>query len=188
MGSILPPDVTVWGTEEAMDLMDAIRERRSVRTFRRKKIAPEELDLLIEALRWAPSSGNLQSRHFYFVREAKTKRKLARIAWDQTFISQAPLAVVACADDTIEEEYEQRGVDLFCILDVAASIQNMLLAAHARGLASCWVAAFEEDEVSELLDIPPNLRPVSIVAVGYPGEDPEPPERIAPEEAVTYFD
>ena len=171
-----------------MELMEAITKRRSIRTFAKKKIPDKQLDVLIRALRWAPSAGNLQSRRFYMVFNPRLRKKLATLAWDQEFIAEAPLAVVACADHRIEKEYGPEGVELFCVLDVAASIQNMLLAAHAEGLGSCWVGAFDEQEVRSLLKLPAHLRPVSIVAVGYPAESPEPPPRVRRSRAVVCLD
>jgi nitroreductase len=160
-----------------MDVMNCIRGRRSVRGFKRTEIPPEVLDPLIDALRWAPSAGNLQSRRFYFVTDPDMRRELARAAERQTFVARAPLVVVACADHRIEREYEERGVELYCLMDVAASLQNLMLVAHAHGLATCWIGALDEDAVRDLLGLPEHLRPVSLVPVGYPTEHPTPPRR-----------
>ena len=116
-----------------MNVLQAVRQRRSIRTYRSDPIPDKVLDRLVQSLRWAPSSGNYQRRKFYFVFNRKLRRSLARIALDQTFIADAPLTVVACADHRIEKEYGQAGVDLFCLLDVAASIQNLGLVAHEVG-------------------------------------------------------
>ena len=160
-----------------MDVEKCIRGRRSVRGFQRKEIPEELLNPLIDALRWAPSAGNLQSRQFYFVTDPEVRRALARAAERQTFVARAPLVVVACADHRISREYEERGVELYCLMDIAASLQNLMLVAHAHGLATCWIGALDEDTVRELLRLPRNLRPVSLVPVGYPTEHPTPPRR-----------
>ena len=167
-----------------MNVLQAVRQRRSIRTYRRTPIPDQALDRLVLALRCAPSSGNLQCRKFYFVFNAALRRKLAKIAWDQKFVAEAPLCVVACADHRIEREYGQPGVDLFCLLDVAASIQNLGLVAHEEGLGTCWVGAFDEQEVRDLLDLPKHLRPVSLVSVGYPDEEPEAPPRHSRRRAI----
>lgn len=167
-----------------MSLLEVIRERRSVRKFEARTVPDEVLAAMIEGLRWAPSAGNLQSRHFYFVFEAGLRERLAAAALDQRCIAQAPLAVVACADHGIRGEYGSRGVDLYCLMDVAASVQNLLLVAEAEGLGTCWIAAFEEEKVRDLLEIPAHLRPVTIVPLGYPAEHPDPPPRVDPAEAV----
>jgi nitroreductase len=167
-----------------MEILEAIKQRRSIRQFQGKAVPPEALGTLIEALRWAPSAGTLQSRRFYFVFNEGLKAGLARAALDQLFIAQAPLAVVACADHRIARHYGERGMRLYCLMDVAASLQNLLLVAQAQGLGSCWVGAFDEDEVRTLLQLPPHLRPVAIVPIGFPAEHPQPPARMPNEEAV----
>lgn len=168
-----------------MDVLRAIRQRRSVRKFKDRPIPRAARDALVEALRWAPSAGNLQSRRFFFVEDEERKRNLARFAHGQNYIAEAPLAVVACADrNRIRGEYGARGTSLYCLLDVAASVQNLLLAAEAKGLATCWIAAFSEAKVRRLLDLPAHLRPVTIVPVGYADETPQPPPRLPPEEIV----
>ena len=168
-----------------MDVFQAIRKRRSIREYKRKAIPPKAIEDLIDALRWAPSAGNLQSRFFYFVFDKELRKQLARSAWEQMYVAQAPLAVVACMDpERIEDEYGERGVELYAVMDVAASIQNLMLVAESEGLGTCWVGALEEEEVREILEIPDHLRPVSIVAVGYPAEQPEPPDRLEVEESV----
>ncbi|MFQ5881359.1 MAG: nitroreductase family protein [Candidatus Methylomirabilales bacterium] len=169
-----------------MEVLEAIKQRRSIRQFQRKALPPKVLDNLIEALGWAPSAGNLQSRKSYFVFSEGLKAQLARAALDQDFIAQAPLAVVACADHRISWRYGERGVSLYCLMDVAASLQNLLLAARALDLGSCWIGAFDEDEVRKLLKLPPYLRPVAIVPIGFPAEQPEPPPRVPKEEAVVF--
>ncbi len=153
-----------------MDILDIIKQRRSVRDFTDREVADETIAELIEAVRWAPSAGNLQSRRFYFVRNEATRRELVKAALGQQFVGRAPLVVVACLDRTISARYGDRGVHLYAIQDVAASVMNLMLLAQARGLGTCWVGAFNEFDVAELLELPQHLRPVAIVPVGYPGK------------------
>lgn len=167
-----------------MKILDAVRERRSIRKFLPKKIPDSIIDNLKEALIWAPSAGNLQARKFYFVFENKTKEKLAKAALNQNFIAKAPLSIVACTDSKIGLHYRERGVTLYTIQDVATSIMGMMLVAHEAGLGSVWVGAFEEEEVSKILNLPENLRPVSIVPVGYPSYIPSAPSRVSKEYAI----
>lgn len=101
-----------------MSIHDTIRNRRSVREFTDQKIPDKAIDLLIEALRWAPSAGNLQSRKFYFVLNEEIRNKLAQAGLRQNFVSfiaRAPLVVVACADLRIASRYGERGTELYCI-------------------------------------------------------------------------
>lgn len=171
-----------------MSLLEIIKKRRSVRKFQRKEIARDVVDELIEALIWAPSAGNLQSRKFYAISSPEVKENLARAAWGQGFIAEAPLVIVACADMRISAYYGSRGTDLYALQDVAASIQNLLLLAHEHGLGAVWVGAFDEGGVAEALRLPKHLRPVAIVPVGYPAEQPPAPKRMPREKAVEFVE
>lgn len=167
-----------------MDILKAVKERRSVRDFQKKKIPDELLDKLMEALIWAPSAGNLQARKFYFVKNEKMRKMLAAAALGQNFIAEAPLVIVGCADSRISLKYGDRGVYLYSVQDVALSIMCMMLVAHEHGLGSVWVGAFREEGVFEILDLPEYLRPVAIVPVGYPSKVPDSPPRISKKEAM----
>jgi nitroreductase len=170
-----------------MNIIDIIKNRRSVREFKDQEIPESAIDVLIEALRWAPSAGNLQSRKFYFVLNEELRNKLARTGLRQdyvSFIAKAPLVVVGCADLRIATRYKERGTDLYAIQDTAISVQNLLLAAQDLGLGTCWVGAFKEDEVKKVLDLPDYLRPVVLVPVGYPAKTPKAPARLPKDDCV----
>ena len=169
-----------------MDILKAVRERRSIRNFQKKDIPKEIVDKLIDALIWAPSAGNLQARKFFFVKDAKLKEDIASAALNQDFIAEAPLVIVGCTDSRISSRYGERGEYLYSIQDVAASIMGMMLVAHENGLGTVWVGAFMEEEVFDLLNLPQNLRPVAIVPVGYPVKIPSPPPRVSRQEAVEF--
>lgn len=169
-----------------MDLFEAIRGRRSVRRYLPDPVPEGDLRRILEAAIWAPSAGNLQSWEFVVVRDPARKEALARAAYGQGFVAQAPAVVVVCADRARSaSEYGRRGWELYSIQDAAAATQNMLLAAHALGYGSCWVGAFDEGEVSRILGLPPRVRPLAIVPIGRPAEEPEPPPRL-PLERVTH--
>jgi len=170
-----------------MSILNIIKERRSIRKFQEKEIPQEIVDKLIEALIWAPSAGNLQSRKFYFVFNETIKKELAKAALGQNFIAKAPLVVIGCIDDKITGRYRERGKNLYSICDVALSIQNLMLLAREEGLGTCWVGAFDEKEVKEILNLPENLRPITIVPIGYPAEKPRAPARVSKEEAVDFL-
>ncbi|GAN34445.1 MAG: nitroreductase family protein [Candidatus Brocadia sp. AMX2] len=169
-----------------MEILKAIKERRSIRSFQKKDISGEIVDKLIDALIWAPSAGNLQARKFLFVKDAKLKKGIVSSALGQSFIAEAPLVIVGCTDSRISGRYGERGVYLYSIQDVAASIMGMMLVAHENGLGTVWVGAFDEEEVFNLLNLPENLRPVAIVPVGYPLVTPPPPPRVSKHEAVEF--
>jgi len=169
-----------------VEILEAIRERRSIRNFQKKDIPQKIVDKLIDALIWAPSAGNLQARKFFFVKDAKLKEDIAAAALNQDFIAEAPLVIVGCTDSRISNKYGERGEYLYSIQDVAAGIMGMMLVAHENGLGTVWVGAFREEEVFDLLNLPQNLRPVAIVPVGYPVKIPSPPPRVSRQEAVEF--
>lgn len=170
-----------------MKVFDAIRNRRSVRRFRDDEVPEDTVNVLIDSLIWAPSAGNLQSRKFFFVTDETRKYALSAAAHGQGFIGDAPLVVVGCTDAGISERYGDRGVNLYSIQDVSASVMCMMLAAFEAGLGTVWVGAFNEGAVAEVLGLPGNLRPVAIVPVGYPARVPAPPPRVTRDEAVSFI-
>jgi len=154
-------------------MFEAIKKRRSVRAFTNEPVSAKEVMKLIDAARWAPSAGNIQPWEFVVVRDPEIKRGLSVAALDQTFIEEAPVVIVVCANQLRSSRgYGSRGVNLYCLQDTAAATQNMLLTAHALGLATCWVGAFQEEEARKVLNIPSGVRPVAIVPVGHPAEKP----------------
>ena len=166
-----------------MDLVSAIRSRRSVRAFRDEPVPEPLLRELVELANWAPSAGNLQARDFIAVRDETTRRELARAA-DQAELAQAPVVVVVCTNASRISKYGRRGRELFTIQDAAAATENLLLAAHARGLGAARKGSFYEDEERGILGIPRHARPVTLLALGWPAERPEPPERLPVEEVL----
>ena len=171
-----------------MDVFEAIRGRRSIRSYRREDLPEELMIKLIDCARWAPSAGNLQPWEFVIVKEDSTKKALARASLGQYFIAEAPVVIVVCADQRRSGwGYGKRGVQLYCLQDTAAATQNLLLAAHALGLGACWVGAFDEEEVATILQLPKGMRPVAIVPVGYPAESPPPRPRRSVHE-ITHFE
>lgn len=160
-----------------MDIISIIKSRRSIRKFREDNIPDEVINKLLESAIYAPSEGNLQSWKFYVIREKRTKVQIAKAALEQFFINEAPVVIVVCADLIATSPYGAKGINLYCIQSTAAAIQNILLTAHAAGLGTCWVGAFDEEEVSKILRLPSSLRPVAIIPVGYPAEKPRVPYR-----------
>lgn len=157
-----------------MDVLEAIKNRRSVRSFREDRdVEKEKLGRIIEAAAWAPSAGNMQAREFIVVRKKETREKLAEAALNQEFIAKAPVVIVVCANKRKVAEYGSRGESLYCIQDSAASVQNILLASFALGLGSCWVGAFSEQKVKSILNIPNESKPVALIPIGYSAEEPE---------------
>jgi len=171
-----------------MDVFEAIKGRRSVRAFKLRGVPADMVEKLIDVGRWAPSAGNIQPWEFIIVRKPEIKAKLAEAAGGQTFIAEAPVVIVVCANENRSVQgYGMRGKTLYCLQDTAAAIQNIHLAAFALGLGSCWVGAFSEEEVREALKVPDGVRPVAIVPVGY-AVDVVPQRRRRPVEQVAHYE
>ena len=154
-----------------MDLSEAIKGRRSIRNFKPDEVSEKVVERLIEAAVSAPSAGNIQPWELVVARKPEIRKRLVKAAYEQSFIEEAPVVIVVCAnEDRISQRYGVRGKTLYCLQDTAAATQNMLLTAYSLGLGTCWVGAFKEDEVREALKIPIGIRPVALVPVGYPSK------------------
>ena len=161
-----------------MHIPEAIKKRRSIRAFSDQDISDRDVELLVEAACCAPSAGNRQPWEFVIVRDSDMKRNLAKAAYGQYFLAEAPVVFVVCADPgRSASRYGRRGSELYCLQDTAAAVQNLLLTATANGLGSCWIGAFDEVKVAEVIKVPRGVRPIAIVPVGYPAETPRPPPR-----------
>ncbi|MEM3627853.1 MAG: nitroreductase family protein [Candidatus Bathyarchaeia archaeon] len=172
---------------EVVEVLEAIKGRRSIRAFKSQDIAEETVNKLIEAACWAPSAGNIQPWEFIIVRNSEIKQKLVEAALGQEFIAEAPVVIVVCANEERSARgYGLRGKTLYCIQDTAAAIQNIHLTAYSLGLGTCWIGAFREEEARKALKIPNGVRPVAIIPVGYPDEFPQPPRRRPMQQAVHY--
>jgi nitroreductase len=152
-----------------MDALEVIRKRRSIRSYQKEKISRELLESLVEAGRLAATARNEQPWEFIVVTEAEMLRRLAEATTYGKHIAEAPAAIVVYCRHT---KYE--------VEDGSAATQNILLAACAQGLGTCWVngsQATYAGKVSELLGVPADYRLVSLIPVGRPAADPKPPKR-----------
>ena len=150
-----------------MNVFEAIRMRRSVRAYASTPIPDEVLERMQQALRFAPSACNFQPWRFIFVTEAELRHKIARAANEQLFIAEAPLIVVGCG--LIDQAYTGMGGRGNSVeIDVAIALDHLTLAAVAEGLGTCWIGAFDEQQVRRLLEVPPNAKVVAMTPLGYP--------------------
>lgn len=171
-----------------MDIFECIKGRRSIRSFSNDPISDDDINKILEAGIWAPSAGNMQAWEFVIVRDKKLRQKLAKAAYNQDFIAEAPVCIVVFANmRRSASRYGSRGSDFYCLLDAAAATQNMLLAIHALGYGSVWIGAFNDDAVMRILNAPEYCRPIAILPVGKPLEKPSPPRRL-PISKVLHFE
>jgi len=149
-----------------MDVLKAIKERRSIRKYEPKAVPEEKLTQILEAGQWAPSAGNSQPWKFIVVRDEEVKNELARVATYGKFLAQAPVAIAIVIDPQASNHPVEDG---------AAATQNMLLAAYALGLGTCWIGSYSsgyEEKAKEVLGITRDKRLLSLISLGYPAESP----------------
>jgi nitroreductase len=157
-----------------MDFAELVDERHSVRAFEEREVEATKLEGILHAARRAPSAGNLQAYKVAVVRAPLLRRRLAHAALDQDFLAQAPVVLVFLADSLASAvKYGRRGQTLYAVQDATVACAYAQLAAREAGLGSCWVGAFQEDEVRASLGVGQDLRPVALLPVGYPAEVPE---------------
>lgn len=166
-----------------MNVFEAIKSRRSIRSFADRAIEEEKLKKVLDAGRLAPSAANMQEWKFVVVRDKETKEKLATAANNQRFIAKADVIVVGCA--TVVDQIMTCGQYTYPI-DLAIAMDHMSLQAVEEGLGTCWIGAFKEDEVKGILGIPKEIRVVELMPLGYPLYVPEPTERKTLQEVVAY--
>jgi len=173
-----------------MDFFEVVENRHSIRRFHRHEEIPEEdLNKILETAIKAPSAGNRQSWDFIVIKNQEIKKQLVQAALGQSFIAQAPVVVIVCANqERSAMVYGHRGRELYCIQDTAAAIQTMLLTITALGYGACWIGAFNESAVREIMKIPneKGIKPVAIVPIGVPIKIPNPTPRISLKELIHY--
>jgi nitroreductase len=149
-----------------MSLVDVLLSRRSIRRYEDKEIPGDILDKILEAGRQSPSAANRQPYRFIVLTDAEIKKKLSGGLFNR-FIQTSQVTIVGCANT---------GAILtgkWSIVDTTIALQNMVIAAWALGVGSCWIGDFKEEEVEHLLKIPNGWRVVALISFGYPSEHPE---------------
>ena len=166
-----------------MDVFTAIRQRRSVRAYKAVEVEEEKLKKILEAARLSPSASNLQEWKFIVVRNEETKKKLAKAAFGQSFIGEAPVVLVACGTES--KAIMACGQPAYTV-DVSIACAFMILQAHELGIGTCWIGAFKEDEVKKILKIPDSVRIVAMIPLGYPDEDPSQRSRKGLDQIISF--
>ena len=143
-----------------MSLLDVIFNRVSIRRYTSEPVSEDVLKNILEAGRRAPSAMNAQPWHFIVVTDQKIKEALSKRRWTG-FVRDAAFVVIGVGEKT-----------RWSTVDVTIALQNMVLAAEAQGLGSCWIGDFNESELKTMLSIPDNLTVVAMLSFGYPAEKP----------------
>ncbi len=149
-----------------MDTIKTIRDRRSIRKYKPDEIEEEDLQTILQAGRWAPSASNKQPWHFIIIRNKEMREKLADIHDYGRFMRESPVVIVVLGDPSKHPRYY--------LADPHQAVQNMLLAAHSLGLATCWMGVRDTDlepQFREALGIPKDLRVVCSISLGHGDQD-----------------
>lgn len=166
-----------------MDVLNAIQNRRSIRKYSTRIVEEEKLLKVLEAGRLSPSASNRQSWKFIVVKDAEIRKRLTEAAGGQTFVGEAPIILVACGTDP-------DGVMMCgqhrCSVDLSIATAYMILEAYEQGLGTCWLGRFDEKRAKEILNIPNDVRVITMTPLGYPAEIPSPRPRKKLEEVVCY--
>jgi nitroreductase len=152
-----------------MDVSTAISQRSSVRAYKATDVEEDKLKKVLEAARLSPSANNRQDWKFIVVKSKETKRKLAKAAFGQSFIGEAPVVIVACGTDS--KAVMGCGQPTHTV-DVSIACAFMILQAQELGLGTCWIGAFDADETKKILNIPGHVRVVAVIPLGYPSQPP----------------
>ncbi|MBN1809761.1 MAG: nitroreductase family protein [Planctomycetes bacterium] len=150
-----------------MSVLDVIRLRKSVRSYLDRPVEEDELAQVLEAARLAPSASNRQEWRFVVVTDPSVRNALADAASGQRFVAQAPVVIACCADT--DNHIMACGEPCYPI-DVAIAVDHMTLVAAELGLGTCWIGAFRQEPVRQLLGIPQNIRIVELLTLGYPAD------------------
>ena len=199
-----------------MEVIDAIRKRRSIRHYRPDAIPEDVLDRLLNAARLAPSACNLQPWKLIVVRDEEMKKAVAAACHfgthkggkgTQPWLAEAPAVIVACGSEgeaavtyfsedqpviaqgwDISDEMRSGSVQFESWLpwDLAIALDHLTLAAVGEGLGTCWIGGLNEREIKKLLGIPEEMRVPVVMPVGYPVSVPDPRPRKPLGEIVCY--
>jgi nitroreductase len=159
-----------------MSVFDTIKDRRSIRTYKGERIPKDKLDKLLETARLAPSAANRQNWKFIVVENEQIKNQLVTACNNQAFVGTASHIIAGIGDP--EQKWHQ--------VDLAIALEHVVLEAVELGLGTCWIGAFNEEEVKKILKIPHDKKVIALLTVGIPAESPASRPRKALEEIVAY--
>ena len=158
-----------------METLEAIHTRRSVLDFTSQSVPEEQVQILLEAAMQAPSAGNQQPWHFVLITDRKQLDAIADFLPFGKMLHTAPLGVVVCAD------VEHARYRDYWVQDCSAATMNLLLTAHDLGLGAVWVGVYPLEErvmgLKEVLGLPEQIIPLTIIPIGYPAAKPEPQDK-----------
>ncbi|OFX83820.1 MAG: NADH dehydrogenase [Bacteroidetes bacterium GWF2_33_16] len=162
-----------------MEILEGIITRRSIRKYTNQKVNSDQVQTLIKAGMYAPSAQNQQPWHFIVITDQVILAKIATIHPYAKMLTEAPLGIMVCGDETLELSTG------YWVVDCSAATQNILLAAHGLGLGAVWLGLHPREErkqaIRDLFKLPKHIQPLSLISIGYPNEHKHTPDRFKPE-------
>ena len=168
-----------------MEFCEVIRRRKSIRKYKPDPIPDDVLNRILDAGRMAPSAKNYQPWHFIVVREPEMKKKVAEACRNQFFMAEAGAIICGCAFEKVAWSHMGNYMPSWTH-DLTIALDHMILAATNEGLGTCWIGAFHEKMVKEVLGIPEGVRVVALTPVGYPAEEARERGRLELKDIVSY--
>src|SRR5918994_4551166 len=168
-----------------MEFDQVVRKRKMIRKYLPNSIPEGVISKMIKNANKAPSAGHTQVQEFIIVRDPAIKKKMRQASVNQKAIEDAPVLIVVCSNTSRSVgRYGQRGRDFYSIMDGAFASMLILLTAINEEIGAGFVGAFEDDKIAKILELPEYVKPIGIIALGYPDESPARLGRIESEQIV----
>ncbi len=168
---------THYSIGDHMEVLEAIRDRKSIRVYTGARVPKDKLETLLEVARIAPSAKNLQNWKFLVVDDEVVKKQLVPACNNQAFVGTASHVIAGICDPTLNRWHQ---------VDMGIALEHIVLEAVELGLGTCWIGAFNEDAVKSVLKVPQDKQVVALLTLGYPVEIPASRPRKKLEEVVVY--
>jgi len=168
-----------------LDVLRAIRTRRSITNYENRPVEKEKLQNVLEAARLSPSATNGQPWGFVVVTDPEVKERL-RASYSRDWFVTAPVIIIACA--VPEEAWVRHDGEEYWKVDVTIAMQDLTLAAWEEGLGTCWIGAFDEEQAKRALGIPEDVRVFAMTPLGYPAEEKGPVADRKPLQEIVHYD
>jgi nitroreductase len=158
-----------------MDFNEVVRKRKMIREYQQDSQIPTEIiNKLLKNAHRSPSAGHTQVQEYIVVIDPITKKKLCQASLGQSQVEDASVLIIVCANTSRSvSRYGRRGTDFYSIIDGAFASMIILLSAVNEGIGASFVGAFEDNQIVKILGLPVHVKPIGIIALGYPFDKPE---------------
>ncbi|MFW9968845.1 MAG: nitroreductase family protein [Candidatus Odinarchaeota archaeon] len=166
---------------DPQEFLEFLKERRSIRSFQDKSLSQKDLEMILEAARWAPSVSNYQPWEFIVIKNKETLIKLAKNSSYGKFMNEVPVAIAIVA--------KVKNSPKWYLIDTSLVSMNMMLMAWSLGIGTCWIGAMNREKAKQIIGIGANDHLLTVLPFGYiKGEIPEPTSRKTLSKIVKYIE